>query len=105
MKINNFEYTIGNKKIGKDTLIFNMGSATNCPSKKLGLCKHCDKCYALKAEKMYPQVLPFRQKQEKYWLNTSIDLIIDDFVLALTKHKNIKYVRFNESGDFHSDNL
>ena len=69
MNINGFYYTIGNKKIGNDTLIFNMGSATDCPSKKLGLCRHCDKCYALKAERQYPQVRPFRDRQADYWLN------------------------------------
>ena len=29
----------GNKKIPSSTAIFNMASAHNCPSKKLGLCK------------------------------------------------------------------
>ena len=44
----------GNLKIPSSTAIFNMGSATDCPSLKLGLCKayfngkHI--CYAKKAE-------------------------------------------------------
>ena len=46
----------GNSKIGNDTMILNMGSAMNCPSKKLGLCKLGSKCYALKAEKLYKPV-------------------------------------------------
>ena len=102
MKINNFEYTIGNKKLGKDTLIFNMGPATNCPSKKLGLCKHSKKCYALKAEKMYKATLPFRQRQENFWLTNGPAYKAYWLVQALKKHKGIKFIRFNESGDFTS---
>ena len=29
MNLNHFEYSKGNRKIGTDTIIFNMGSATN----------------------------------------------------------------------------
>jgi hypothetical protein len=55
----------GNRKIPKSTAIFNMSSALNCPSKKLGLCKAASqgaKCYARKAEILYPQVLPYRER-------------------------------------------
>ena len=37
----------GNSKIGKDTFILNITSATDCPTKKLGLCKIPKLCYAL----------------------------------------------------------
>jgi len=61
----------GNKKLGKDTLIFNMTSATNCPSKRLGLCQlkgRCEsKCYALRAEKRFPAVLEYREEQAGDW--------------------------------------
>lgn len=103
MKLNNFEYKIGNHKIGKDTLIFNMGSATHCPSKKLGLCMITNagkKCYALKAEQQYKDCLPFRDRQAKYWKHSTQMRIAVDMYNAVLKHKNIKYVRFNESGDF-----
>ncbi len=91
----------GNSKIGKDTLIFNMQSATDCSSKKKGLCKLCNKCYAMKAERMYPQVLPFRRKQAQYWENTDIADMIKDFDKTLSRMRNKpKYFRFNESGDF-----
>lgn len=38
------EVKLGNKKIGNDTLIFNMGSAAECPSKSRGFCKLGKKC-------------------------------------------------------------
>lgn len=93
----------GNTKIGKDTLIFNMCSATDCPSKKLGLCK-IRKCYALKAEKMYIHpilnCLKFRRKQTRYWGKTNIIKFVQELAIVLQSKSHIKYFRWNESGDF-----
>jgi hypothetical protein len=98
-----FKYSIGNHKIGKDTLIFNMGPAIACPALNLRMCQvPPKKCYALKAERQYPQVLPFRRAQARYWLNNDADVIACDIISALTRHKKIKYIRVNESGDFYS---
>ena len=96
-----FEYSIGNLKIGNDTLIFNMGSAKNCPSAKLGLC-NIPKCYAKKAEYLYPNVLPYRDRQEAFWLESDAFTIAENIQGAFMRHKALKYVRVNESGDFHS---
>jgi len=106
LKYNKLEVSIGNLKIGNDTLIFNMGSATDCPALKLGFCKLGKKCYAYKAERLYPEAKPYRDRQAKYWLNTGAhDIALDIFGL-LNKYKKaasrIKYIRLNESGDFYS---
>lgn len=95
-----FCYSIGNKKIGSDTLIFNMTTATACPSKARGLCRHPEKCYAMKAEKMYPQCLPYRKRQAAYWSKNSAFRIAQDLVSAFGKHKKLRYVRVSECGDF-----
>lgn len=106
----------GNKKIGEDTLIFNITSATDCPSKSLGLCHIPDgKCYALKAEKLYPGCLSYRRKQAEYFDARNSYGIAHDIYQVLTKrivdkYKNgqrklmdrIKYIRFSECGDFRS---
>ena len=98
----NFKYSIGNLKIGTDTLIFNMGSAENCPSAKLGLCK-IPKCYAKKAERRFPKTaLPYRNEQEAFWLDNDAFTIAENIQGAFMRHKKLKYVRVNESGDFHS---
>jgi len=97
----NFKYSIGNLKIGTDTLIFNMGSAHNCPSAKLGLCT-IPKCYAKKAEYLYPNVLPYRNEQEAFWLANDAFTIAENIQGAFMRHKGLKYVRVNEAGDFHS---
>ena len=67
----------GNHKIGKDTLIFNMGPAKTCPSKALGLCQLQDtnKCYAHRAEVQYSKtVLYYRIRQMNLWLAWSANL-------------------------------
>lgn len=114
IKWNGLEVMRGNRKIGSDTLIFNLGSAHTCPSRKRGLCKLGDKCYALKAELMYPGCRPYRDRQANYWLTNNIDTIITDFDNMITAKRTkvdgqlvplstaIKYIRLNESGDLYS---
>lgn len=93
----------GNRKLPRTTMIFNMGPAESCPSAKMGLCKVPGKCYAKKAEKMYPATLPYRKRQEEYWANSTADKICADFddVLSRKKKKPL-LLRFNESGDFYT---
>lgn len=93
----------GNHKLPNTTAIFNLGSAVNCPSRKLGLCKHHKICYALKAERQYPAVLPYRLRQAEYWLNITAEQFTTDFLDAI-KNKKIKItaLRINEAGDFYS---
>lgn len=104
--INGLRVSNGNAKIGSNTLIINMGSAHDCPSRKLGLCRIPDgKCYAKKPERIYPGCLPYRNAQASYWLNTSPQQICSDFDTLFSRHKclkkRVKYLRFNESGDFY----
>lgn len=106
-------YTIGNLKIGEDTLIYNMGTATECPSAKLGLCSLAHKkwggngkCYALKAEAMYPASKAFRSIQAIQWETFSATEIADAIFSEVVSRRNrktpLRFVRFNESGDFYS---
>jgi len=102
--------TFGNNKIHKNTAIFNMNSATDCPNAKTkengesdtGLCQvPWESCYAHKAENIYPNALPKRRRQEYLWDN--VDAVT--FAKALEhcfdrKQHDIKSVRFSESGDF-----
>ena len=90
------EYKIGNKKLGRDTAVINMNSATDCPSEKLNLCAVCKICYAKKPEKQYPSVLPYRRRQERDFDNQSANQIN----FTIKKHKKVRYLRFSESGDF-----
>jgi hypothetical protein len=93
----------GNLKVGKDTLIMNITSATDCMSRKLGTCQvPLNACYALKAEKQYKQVLPYRRRQEGKWDALSAEEIAEDLKLIASRARKVPvhFVRMQESGDF-----
>ena len=97
-------WTLGNSKLPASTAIFNMTSATDCPSKIIGLCKVADICYAIIPEKMYPKTCkPYRDRQAKYWSdNTASDFVLD-FMSAVNRKRPINRpdtLRFSEAGDF-----
>ncbi len=93
----------GNKKLPSTTAIFNLGSATKCPSKALGLCKLVKECYAMKAERQYPAVKPYRDRQLAYWNAVSVEQFVDEFVAATKNKRNkVNALRVNESGDFYT---
>ena len=94
--------SFGNRKLPSTTMIFNMGSATNCPSKDKGLCYVCGICYAIKAERLYPAVYPYRQRQAKIWFTKSVEAICLELSEMIDrKRKKPTLFRFNESGDFY----
>ena len=96
----------GNIKIPVTTAIFNMSSAKNCPSMKLGLCKAEKQgahCYARKAEYMYPPTLPYRNRQGKLWGKISAKEFAFQFLVVNAYKKNpFNKLRLNESGDFYN---
>ncbi|MCK9428957.1 MAG: hypothetical protein M0R17_02965 [Candidatus Omnitrophica bacterium] len=106
----------GNHKLNDSIGVFNMSSATDCSSKKLGLCpiynnqytlKHiCGskvQCYATRDEGLYKAVLPSRRAQEAEWQSKSSDQLICEFSKKIkSRRKETNYIRFNEAGDFHN---
>ena len=113
LRCRDLELSLGNFKLGINTLILNMNSAHECPSLNLGLCKIGKQCYAYRDENQYENALNFRRRQEQYWDGKNIDEIIKDFKDLLTLQKtfnafgklipyaqSIKYLRFSEAGDF-----
>jgi hypothetical protein len=97
----------GNHKLGDDIAIFNMGTAVDCPSMRLGLCSVANnglKCYALKAEQQYPKTVPqSRERQHNEWTSRSADELLRSFTRRIeARRKRTSYLRFNESGDFYS---
>ena len=96
----------GNHKLGDDTVILNMGPARTCPSKARDLCEVVKKgyrCYAEKAEIQYPRNVPqYRQAQELYWKITPKEKIAHDISKKIgARRKRTRFLRYNESGDFH----
>jgi hypothetical protein len=100
----------GNKKLPKTTAIFNMSSTYECSSLKLGMCQAVIKekgknklvCYARKAERQYPNVLPYRRRQEKFWKDVdAVEFATQFLFMNALKHNPFDKIRFNEAGDFH----
>lgn len=94
-------FSFGNCKVGKDTAIFNITSAKNCMTEKLGLCSIADKCYAKKAEWLYKNSLPYRDRQTEFFDSTNAMTFVTYFKSVTQNRCNkLKYLRFSESGDF-----
>lgn len=103
--VGNFSY--GNKKLPETTGIFNFTSYKECPSRLLGLCAISMMCYTRKAERLYPQCLPFRTRQKGYWKDVSAENFVADFlacnrIVEQRSGKKVDTLRFSEAGDFPS---
>lgn len=89
-------FSKGNRKLPKTTAIWNLPSGLTCPKSTI----ECRKwCYANKAEKMYPNVLPFRIKNFKLTKQPNFKEIL---IKELKQLKGIKQIRIHESGDFYN---
>jgi hypothetical protein len=98
--------TFGNRKLGSDVAIFNMSTSQDCPSRKLGLCRTINKgyrCYAQKSEIQYKEhCLNHRRSQEHEWRTKRDTQLLQEFSTRIKRRKlETRYVRYNESGDFH----
>jgi hypothetical protein len=87
-----------NKKLGTDTLVFNTGSATNCPSIKLGKCQAGNACYALKNEKFRKHSLAYRERQRHLWTLITPNEFAGAILSKKYQHKPTHF-RYSESGD------
>jgi hypothetical protein len=84
----------GNGKL-KDVLIFDLPTGKTCPN-----CEQCYKtCYARKAERCYPNVLPFREFNLE--LTRKPKLFRQVISAQLYRAKRIMPVRIHSSGDFY----
>jgi len=96
------EVAVGNYKIADDTIILNICAARDCPSRKLGLRQMPPgKCYADKAERQYPAVLPYRRRQEKQWDALTAQEIAERLLAGIRRRKlPTRWIRLDEAGDF-----
>ena len=101
-------YSIGNNKIGNDTLVFNCSSALLCPSALKGHCEVCKSCYAVNNEVIYG--IPFVRNllSLKRLLTVDIEVLISNTIKAIAtdnlkkdgkKAKEALFIRFNSNGD------
>lgn len=101
-------YSIGNNKIGNDTLVFNCSTALLCPSALKGHCDVCKACYAVNNEVTYG--LPFVRNllSLKKLLTVSIEVLATNTIKMIStdnvkkdgkKAKEAIFIRFNSNGD------
>jgi len=100
----------GNNKVAKNTGIFNMNSATDCPNadsseddqSETGVCQVPWKsCYAHKTENIYNHALKKRRLQEYLWDCTNPEIFAEALLRVKSRKRSpFKHVRVSESGDF-----
>lgn len=91
----------GNKKLSKKTVIWSIPAIKTCPH-----CTQCaSTCYARKAERLYPQVLPCREQNlidsKKATFTIDMTVYLSQIIVNAKKYKP-DTVRIHESGDFYS---
>jgi hypothetical protein len=92
---------IGNEKIGDDTIIINTNHALNCYCSKKGYCNIKKDCYAKKSSNRYVNSCMYNLAAEINFKNLSVEKIITDIESVIkTADTDIKFIRFNEGGDF-----
>lgn len=92
---------IGNEKIGDDTVIINTNHALNCYCSKKGYCNIKKDCYAKKSSSTYVNSCLYNLAAEINFKKLSVEKIITDIeAIIKTADTDIKFIRFNEAGDF-----
>lgn len=92
---------IGNEKIGDDTIIINTNHALNCYCSKKGYCNMKKDCYAKKSSNTYVNSCLYNLAAEINFKNLSAEKIIFDIERVINSaDSDIKFIRFNEAGDF-----
>lgn len=92
---------IGNDKIGDDTIIVNTNHALNCYCSKKGYCNMKKDCYAKKSSNTYINSCLYNLAAEINFKTLSVEKIISDIEEVINSaDSDIKFIRFNEAGDF-----
>lgn len=92
-KLMKANFKLGNKKLGVDTVIFNMTSGMDCPARDT--CDVAKRCYAKADERFRPNCLNRRRRQMAFWDSVTPEQFVKAFPIP-------RYFRFSESGDFRS---
>lgn len=92
---------IGNSKIGVDTIIINCNHALNCYCSKKGYCSIKKDCYAKTSSSTYVNSCLYNLAAEINFKKLSTEKIISDIEDVINSaDSDIKFIRFNEAGDF-----
>lgn len=101
-------YSIGNDKIGNDTIIFNCSTALLCPSALKGHCEVCKSCYAVNNEVIYGKPFVRNLLSLKRLLTVDIKVLATNTIKMIStdntkkdgkKAKEALFIRLNSNGD------
>lgn len=94
-------FSFGNSKVPENTLLVNLTSAFNCPSKLNGECKWGNRCYAHALERMRGAVEARNIRNQVALSKLSVKELLK-LVEAYIENApiRIKYIRLHEDGDF-----
>ena len=104
-------HSLGNSKIGEDTLCISFGTGLLCPMGITGNCKNCKICYAINQNKQFfkntvPKNLKNQRTLNKIVLGETtthkvLFYTVYDIMASysLPKVKNIEYIRVDVEGD------
>lgn len=107
-------YSIGNNKIGNDTLVFNCSTALLCPSALKGHCDVCKACYAVNNEVVYGMPFVRNLLSLKRLLTVDIEVLAINTIKMIStdntkkdgkKSKEALFIRFNSNGDILDDKM
>lgn len=92
----------GNRKVGENVAIYNLGSAHDCVNLGTERCQvPAESCYAHRDEHLYNHPLSYRRRQEYLWDCLDANTFARAFLALINrKDHDIEYLRVNESGDF-----
>lgn len=101
LEIKGKTFSYGNTKVPENTLVINLTSAFNCPSKLNGECKWGKRCYAHKTENRYDKTEARNLRNQTALPELSVKEILK-LVESYIENApmRIKYIRLHEDGDF-----
>jgi len=100
-KETDFEASVGNAKIGGETIVINMSTAKQCMSAIIGTCVlgAQGKCYSLKDFQRFPKKKERDIRQQKQWACLTPEAIAEGLNKVAKQFGNVQFVRVNDAGE------
>jgi hypothetical protein len=96
------EVSLGNVKVGTNTICINMSTAHDCMSLTIGTCTlgANGQCYALSTEKRFQSSINKSNRSSEQWSCLSAKGLAMSLDILMKKMPNVKFLRLNNAGEF-----
>ena len=97
-----FEVSLGNIKVGGNTICINMSTAHDCMSLIIGTCSlgANGQCYALSSEKRFKGSIEKSERSSKSWSCLTPAGLAKGLTQLMEKMPGIEFLRLNNAGEF-----